>query len=255
MFKKLLKNKQFVALLVLLSVFILGTIIFLLRPRNPDREVKGADDRKGSTIEYKEGKITKKTFGGLGSEDVYSVGFLPTLTIKDSGNKVWEVTESILNDKENSFNSSIIFKSDELNIVFSIINNNRTLEAGKTCFSEDELVKISDVWTREKMIDVSSQQTGFIFMKNDAYLPKTDSTFNALYEEYVKYQNQLSLPSKEKLTVTACSTAARMNVIDIQNSQGRTSKGLIRLFYNKGSYNYTPEDIKRIDTFVKNISF
>jgi hypothetical protein len=255
MFKRFLKNRSLMALAVLLLLCFIGLVIFIVRPKGNDKQVKGVEERNGTTIEYKEGRITKKVFGGLGKEDIYSVGFLPNLTIKDSGNKSWEVTESVLNDKEGIFNANIIFKSDDISIVLSVINNNRTLEAGKVCFAQEDLARISDKWVREKMIDVSGQQTGYVFMKNEAYSNKDSSNFDSLYNEYLTYQKQLNINPRDKSVVTSCSTAARMNLIDFVSNDGKGLRGLARLFYNKGNIQYSVEELKRIDTFVKEINF
>ena len=255
MFKKLLKSKQFLALLVLLIVAGIGVTYFIFRPRTPDKQIKGVEDRIGTTVEYKEGRITKKIFGGLGREDVYRTNFLPNLVIRDKSDKSWEVVENILNDKEGIFNANIIFKSGDMNLVLNIINNNKTLENGKTCFVQDDISQLNETWTREKMIDVSGQQTGYLFMKNSSYIPPQNPEFDNYYKDYVIYQKQLSQTSKEKEIITNCSTASRMNFIDYVGNDGILKKGLIRVFYNKTNSDQNTLDMNRIDGFIKETIF
>jgi hypothetical protein len=255
MFKKLLRSKQFVALLILLLVVLSGIVYFIFRPRTIDKQVKGVEDRQGTTVEYKEGRITKKIFGGLGREDVYTNTFLPNFKVKDNTDKSWEVTESILNDKDGIFNANIIFKYADQNLIFSIINNNKTLENGKTCLVVDDTNKLNDTWTKEKMIDVSGQQTGYLFMKNTSYIFNTDPGFDQYYDDYVTYQKQLSLVSKEKSIINSCSTASRMNFITYKGNDGIERKGLVRMFYNKGNSEMAQDDTNRIDNFIKETIF
>jgi hypothetical protein len=252
MIKNYLKSKQVVALLILLLVALVALVAFIVRPRTQDKQVKGVEDRQGTTVEYKEGRITKKVFGGLGREDTYTNSFLPNFTIKDNTYKSWEVTESILNDKDGIFNANMIFKSGDINIIFSIINNNKTLENGKTCLVVDDISKINETWTREKMIDVSGQQTGYLYMKNSTYIPTTAPEFDDVYNEYVTYQKQLNLTAKEKSIITTCSTASRMNYINYKGNDGQERKGLARIFYNKGNVEFTSEEFQRIDNFITN---
>lgn len=252
MLKNILKNKQLLALIILLLITLSALIIFIVRPRSIDKQVKGADDRQGTTVEFKEGRMTKKLFGGLGKEDTYTVNFLPNLVIKDNSDKSWEVTESVLNDKDGIFNTNIIFKSGDINLVFSVINNNKTLESGKTCFVNDDINKLSEVWAREKMIDVSGQQTGYLFMKSSSYTTNSSPEFQSMYNEYLIYQKQLNLEAKSQSIINSCSTAARMNVIDYKGNDSINKKGLIRIFYNKGNVEYSQEDLKRVDTFINN---
>jgi hypothetical protein len=253
MIRKILKNKQLTALLVLILVVLIGVILFIFRPKG--QQVMGVEDKIGSSIEYRKGESTKRLFGGIGKLDTYTVDFLPTLVITDNGNQKWEVTESILNDKDSSFNANIIFKSDNINIVFSAINNNRTLEAGKTCFSVDELVPISDVWVREKMYEVSGQQTGYTFMKRGSYIPSDSADIAKYYEGYVDLQKQLSQTPKEKSIIASCSTASRMNSISLTPKLSKLKDGLVRIFYNKGDSLPNEDEIKKIDNFMKNVTF
>jgi hypothetical protein len=255
MIKNLLKNKQVIALAILLLVTLVALVFFILRPRTQDKQVKGVEDRQGTTVEYKEGRITKKLFGGLGREDIYTVSFLPNLIIKDNTDKTWEVTENILNDKDGFFNANLIFKSADVNLVFSIINNNKTLEAGKTCFIEDDLNKLNELWTREKMTDVSGQRTGYLFMKNNTYTINGSQDFQSYYNEYLLYQKQLTLEAKTQSIISSCSTASRMNIIDFKANDNIERKGLVRIFYNKGNVDYSNVDLSLVDTFIKNTSF
>ena len=250
MLRKLFMNKKITLLLILLGILLTGATIFLMRPKN---QIKGVDDKIGTVVEYKDGKYTKKTFGGIGKEDIYKIGFLPTLIIKDNSDRKWDVTETILNDKDGQFNANIIFKHNNINIVFSIIGDNKTLEAGKTCFANDELEKLDTTWTRERMYEVSGQQTGYLFMKNINY-QSTPENIKSDYTQYVELQKQLTLPIKEQNIITSCSSQSRMNRISINPQQGPRD-GLVRMFYNKGIDNTTKEELEIMDTFIKNTIF
>ncbi len=253
MIRKILKSKQLTALIVLVLIAILGVLLFVFRPR--EKQIKGAEDNNGTIEEYKEGTIAKKLFGGLGKEDKYTTSILPTLNITDSTDKQWEVKESILKDKDSSFNANIVFKSDNINVVFAISNSIPSYGVNYTCFSDEELVKINDVWTRERMYEVSGQQTGFHFIKNSNYINKEASEFDKYYNSYIELQKQLSITPKDKSVISKCATSSRFNTISYNSGSNKFRDGVVRIFYNKGENFPTDEELKRVDNFFKNTVF
>lgn len=248
---KLTNDKTIKVIIVLVAIALIALAVFYY----VDSTKQKPEETKGTKIEYKEGVINKKTFGGQNEETTYTNSILPTLKITDNSSNAWEVSENLLNKTDKSFNYSIIFKNKNINIVFSVMNDNRTLEAGKTCFDESDLSMLNNIWTREKMTDVSGQQIGYIFMKNGSYSKRDNANFDKYYDEYIAFTKQSKLPSRLKELAYACSTASRMNPIDYINASSNKSQGLVRIFVNKVNDNLTNEELSIVDNFVKNVSF
>ncbi|MGL4759212.1 MAG: hypothetical protein ACRCXZ_07785 [Patescibacteria group bacterium] len=251
MLRKFIKNRiNLLLVLLFLFLFISGGFIYFTFF---NRQVKGVGDKNQTKIIYKDGKKTTRTFGGTGKEETYEVSFLPNLKIIDNGTKQFIVEESVLSDTADQFSANIIFKHDDINLIFSVNGDSRTLIKDKTCFGEDEYEDLNSFWTKENMYDVSGQNIGTTYIQTKYYTEDKEK-IDSMFDNYLEFQKERSLPFLEKSKIVRCSTRSRANPILVNTTSGERN-GVVRVFVNKIGDRPSSNDLIWINDLIKGVSF